>query len=392
MSRSITVMLPKGHDPALVGDFLMQMAYCDPGVEDYALIENGEGAVAVRIADGASAAEIERKANLLASRMLAPSRKPAVLVKEWLSGLPANSVNYEEQLAERGWVRAAGPGLYHLAGVGLELFEYFDRRFLQIALDAGAVAERYPPFISVQSLHKLGFFDATPQYATFVSHFREDVDLIDRFMGHVAAAGTVVEPGASLSVPAHVLASTVCCHSFAGRMNTIVDQPLVVTACNTCTRYEARNLAHLDRLWSFNMREIIYMAESPDFAEQGRSAILDATEALLSELQLSYRIERANDLFFAPDSSKRVSFQRGLGLKLEVRLLVQPTGKTVACGSFNLHHTNFGRKMGINGPSGAPINSSCIGFGIERWVYCFLQQHGLDRAEWPAAVRNTISE
>lgn len=387
---TISIALPKGHDPALVGDFLMQMAYCDPAVGSFAVDPDDSDSLRVQILDDAAGPAVKEKAALLASRMLGAGRRPAVLVRECLDIGGTNATNVETELEKRGLVRRVGAGLYHLSGFALQLYEFFDARFSSMAMAVGAVAELYPPFIEVSSLHRIGFFDSTPQYATFVNHLREDVHLIDRFMSDVGRSGSVADSHASLADPAHMLASTVCCHTFSARADSAITGPLVVTARNACTRYEARNLSNLDRLWSFNMREIVFMSESPEFAEDGRDGILGETERFLDTMQLAYRIERANDLFFTPDFSKRVTFQRGLGMKLEVRLLVPPTGGTVACGSFNLHHTNFGRRMGIAGRDGSPIHSSCVGFGLERWVYCFLQQHGLDPDKWPDAARDAV--
>ena len=39
---------------------------------------------------------------------------------------------------------------------------------------------------------------------------------------------------------------------------------------------------------------------------------------------------------------------------------------------------------------GQAIASCCVGFGLERLVYAFLCQHGLDDSRWPASVRREI--
>ena len=33
------------------------------------------------------------------------------------------------------------------------------------------------------------------------------------------------------------------------------------------------------------------------------------------------------------------------------------------------------------------MHSVCVAFGLERWVYAFLAQHGDDPARWPEPVR-----
>ena len=40
---------------------------------------------------------------------------------------------------------------------------------------------------------------------------------------------------------------------------------------------------------------------------------------------------------------------------------------------------------------GSAAESGCVGFGLERWVYAFLSQRGLDRDAWPARVREAVA-
>lgn len=388
MSRSIAVPLPRGHHPGLLGDLLMQMAYCDPAIERFSFTDR-DTAITVTLPDGAPVDDVERKVRTLVSRVFAPSRAVATLVREHVVDPPRNMVDVAPDLERRGWVVPAGPGLFHLRGPALALFDYFDSRFLAMAREESAAQEQYPPMIGADSLRRLGFFESTPQYATFAQHLREDVDTIDYVMARMQA-GEALQQQSHLAELAFVLASTVCAHTFAGRADTVLEALEIVTARNVCTRYEGRNLAHLDRLWTFNMREVVFLAPDASAAEAGRARLLERTEAFLREHELAYRVERANDLFFSPDAAKRVSFQQGLGLKLELRVLVPPRASSVACASFNLHHTNFGRRMGITSVGGGPIHSSCVGYGIERWVYCFLQQHGTSKERWPATVREAL--
>lgn len=391
MKQVVAVPLPPDHESGLVSELMMQMAYCDPAIETYELVSAAAGPeLQVTVTDGGSAKDVERKVTVLARRVFSAGRGAPTIVTE-RSFEPKNHVDVEGELRRRGLVVKAGPGLYHLSGLGLGLFTFFDSKFRDLALRLGAVEEHYPPVIAISALKRIGFFESTPQYATFVSHLREDMELIDAFADDMKRGPAVVPSGhPSVADCEYALASTVCCHTFSGRVDSPIAGDTVVTARNICTRYEAKNLAHLDRLWTFNMREIVFVGETAKFAEDGRTAVLGEVERLLERYQLSYRVERANDLFFAADVGNRTRFQRGLGLKLELRLLVPPTQTSVACGSFNLHQTNFGRKAAIVGRTGKPVHSSCVGFGIERWVYCFLQQYGLEPERWPADIRRAL--
>jgi hypothetical protein len=51
----------------------------------------------------------------------------------------------------------------------------------------------------------------------------------------------------------------------------------------------------------------------------------------------------------------------------------------------------FGRAFDINVEGAGPAHSSCIGFGLERFVCAFLAQHGNDPSDWPEEVRTAIA-
>ncbi len=36
------------------------------------------------------------------------------------------------------------------------------------------------------------------------------------------------------------------------------------------------------------------------------------------------------------------------------------------------------------------VHSACIGFGFERFAYCFVSQHGLNIDKWPDIVKNNL--
>ena len=63
-------------------------------------------------------------------------------------------------------------------------------------------------------------------------------------------------------------------------------------------------------------------------------------------------------------------------------------GERIAVGSHNYHSDFFGRVFHADLETGGPMHSVCVGFGLERWVYAFLQQHGSVPSAWPDAIRN----
>lgn len=66
-----------------------------------------------------------------------------------------------------------------------------------------------------------------------------------------------------------------------------------------------------------------------------------------------------------------------------------PEDERVAAGSLNYHSDFFGKAFDCNVEGAGPMHSVCIAFGLERWIYAFLTQHGDDPSAWPDVVRSS---
>jgi hypothetical protein len=116
---------------------------------------------------------------------------------------------------------------------------------------------------------------------------------------------------------------------------------------------------------------------------------MDRTKLWMKDLALEGHIEIATDPFFTIEARGRMLMQRMLPLKYELRLRVDPDGRSVAAASFNNHEQHFGRAFSIRLPSGEHARSGCVAFGWERWVIAFVNQHGAAEENWPAIARST---
>jgi len=177
----------------------------------------------------------------------------------------------------------------------------------------------------------------------------------------------------------------VCYHRFRDLADHTLAAGSVVTARGTCFRYEARhNMQGLVRLWSFQMREIIYAGDEAyvrSMADKGPGVL----EGLLDSLGIGGWCETATDPFFVNVFGPKRYAQVAAELKFELRL---PLGsdESLAAGSLNLHQDHFGKAFSIRMPGGAPAVSGCTAFGVERLALGFLAQHGFDMDAWPDAV------
>jgi seryl-tRNA synthetase len=158
-------------------------------------------------------------------------------------------------------------------------------------------------------------------------------------------------------------------------------------------RYESRNLVGLDRLWEFNVRELVFVGGEAHVADC-RRRVLPVIGELASMFDLECRIETASDPFFATVSAARTFWQRAQEVKNEIILTIEPGAdgarRELAGGSINLHGKFFGDRFGIGGADGEAAATACVGLGIERWVLAGFSQHGFDPERWPVGVRHEI--
>jgi seryl-tRNA synthetase len=296
---------------------------------------------------------------------------------------------YNELLA-RGWVVELGRGQVALRGLALELLEFLDEAFVRrVGGPASARPEYYPSVMTTERVNRCNHFGSFPEHVHFVTHLREDLDVLDDFARELRAAGgwtpevlgKLERPMAS---PAIVLNPSVCYNCYASLENTtITGDGFVVTARSRCHRYESGNHRTLSRLMDFSMREVIYVG-SPDFVKRERDRSIELTRGLVEHWGLASWMETANDPFFTNDFEVKAKFQRQNDMKYELRMPLA-TG-SVAVASSNFHAVTFGKAFNIQRvPEGAPHGAQ--GRGLERWIYAVFSQVGLEPASWPAGLR-----
>ena len=286
-------------------------------------------------------------------------------------------------------IHATGPGQVALSGLPLRLFEYFDRTFRAIGDRFNASPLRTPTLIPVTTLAKCDYLRSFPHIVTFASHMPEDGALIEEFRARHQDA-TQLEEGANqaLATPEAALSPAVCYHSYALHAGqTIPEAGYTYGVCGKCFRYEASNLTDLRRLWDFTMREIVFIG-SRELVLQRRTEALELVKEFLAAHRIAAEIRTASDPFFvAPDALAKTYFQLSSDTKYEISVML-PDGGRMSTGSLNYHSDFFGRAFAVTTHEGLPMHSTCVAFGLERWIHGFLAQHGNDPKHWPDVVRN----
>lgn len=296
------------------------------------------------------------------------------------------------KLVETKTIKVLEPGLFIFREPFSSLLRFFDDTFVKRIADAfGAKEETYPAVIHLSTLDKTNHFTSFPEHLHFLTHLRDDLDVIESFSDSIRKAGgwkaeQPLDLNRNMPKPRFAMNPSTCYHCYEGLQGeTLEGDGIVVTAVAKCHRYESKNHADFGRLLDFSMREIIFVGK-PEFVRENRLKAVEHLKHLAEEWELDCLIENANDPFFTNDFQVKASFQRNQEMKYEMRLTIPHIGKSIACSSVNFHSTAFGSAFDIK-TGKRPATTGCVGFGLERWVFAFLAQFGLNEDGWPAAFR-----
>jgi seryl-tRNA synthetase len=283
-----------------------------------------------------------------------------------------------------------GPGQVALQGQALQLYRYFDRAFEEFGQTWTALPILTPALIPTKVLSKCGYFESFPNAVTFACHLPEDPVRVEDFRARHHDRDSLDERAmADMESPEACLSPAVCYHVYHLNQGQIIPASgLTYGVWGKCFRYESSNLSDLRRLWDFTMREVVFLG--------GREQVLALREQTIQRMgrfledhRLAGEIRTASDPFFiAPEAVAKTYFQLSSETKFEVSLML-PDNSRLAVGSHNYHTYFFGRAFNIDTDEGVPMHSACVAFGLERWVYAFLAQHGKKMDRWPAIVRES---
>lgn len=312
--------------------------------------------------------------------------KPAEPKKTYLyKNIKKKYKNYKDlrkTLINNNEIFKEGEGVYSLGNKLTKLNNFFDRELLKIANKYSAEEFSFPSLISMDKLNKVGYFDNFPHSCCFAGHLKEEYDIINDFkIDHVSNISNKLNIKSSLS-------PTVCHHLYFNLEDKKLSKNFIATAKSDCFRYETKNMNSLERTWNFKMREIIILGNQKYTSEMLKK-IQKSIFKLLDKINLSYVVESANDPFFEGNYNDLISYQKAFKLKYEVRAYTPYNNSSIAIGSFNNSQNLFGKKLNIK-LNNEFIHSSCVGFGFERFAYCFVSQHGLNINNWPETVKNSM--
>ncbi|MEM7535285.1 MAG: hypothetical protein AAF639_24120 [Chloroflexota bacterium] len=390
---TITIPLNKAVPLGLGSELQKRLFFVSSEIRDFSLVERNDKIEAIEITTATKASDgLAEKVNYVVASDILKQKvfRPKVT---WQSRTQdaAFHENMFDTLVDQGVAYEAGEGQVGFGEPLISLIDYLDQRVKKIALAMPNAQEyQYPTLLPTSVLDTFGYFGSFPHFAMFVTRLHNDLDVYRAFRAEYDDQG-----GLSPSLFTHChnhdycLPPTMCYHTYHQLRDSTVAQNRVVTAKGKSFRFEAQYYRGLERLWDFTIREIVFLG-TKEFVLEARQAFMQASFELMDELGIQGFCEVANDPFFvAQDTAGKIFSQRMMELKYELRLNVDPE-RTIAAASFNFHEHFFGETFNISHSDQSPILTGCVGFGLERLVYAFLCQYGLDEAKWPQAIRQGL--
>ncbi|WP_207944878.1 hypothetical protein [Actinomadura rubrisoli] len=262
-------------------------------------------------------------------------------------------------------------GLVTLGPTALRVRQALDSVFVRWAAASGAQDVLYPPLTKVADLARFDYFVNFPHLALAAAPV--DTTGLAGLPKHPAAPDARLEED-QLGPAGYTLSSAACYGAYLGLAGERLAGPLALTTAAQCYRRE-REYTGLSRLLGFTMREIVMIGD-PATAKAHLVGYKELILGLSAHLKLDLTTDVATDPFFDPNSS-RATMQRLFPVKEEFL-----TGDGVAIASVNYHRNFFGERAGIS-VAGKVAHTSCVAFGLERWLHALSERFG---GGWDAAL------
>lgn len=244
------------------------------------------------------------------------------------------------------------------------LLQHLDSIFKNWGILNGAFSLTLPMLLPVKELAQLDVYENFPHQALLVSSlnvnkWREDSQTHGEAEIHVNHLDSI-----ELGLP-----SAACYGVYLYyKHQKIPSSGILVTVQGQCCRKE-KQYEPLRRLVGFHMREIVALGPA-SFTEAHLHQLSEKIYAFAALMGLPIRKEVAQDPFFQGDSS-RALLQRLTSVKYEFLF------EDIALASVNNHRNFFGERCHIQlGETGKSVFTSCVGFGLERWLFALYRHYG----------------
>jgi seryl-tRNA synthetase len=292
---------------------------------------------------------------------------------------------FRDQLLQHGLLIATGvPGVYGRSSEFEDTVEHVDRLMASVgAIDSPEVM-RFPPILNRAHFERSGYLKSFPHLAGTIHSFDGTEQAHRELLQRVEEAG---DWSASFPAAPVVLTPAACYPVYPTLAGSLPLGGRLVDVMSYCFRHEPSDDA--GRMQMFRMHEHVRLAD-PETVIAWREKWLARAQSFAAALGLDARSDVASDPFFGRGGKLLAVSQRELRLKLEILTPIASDECPTAIISLNYHHDHFGELFGIRTADGAVAHTSCVGFGLERIALALYRQHGFDRTQWRAAVREAL--
>ncbi|WP_234323376.1 class-II aminoacyl-tRNA synthetase family protein [Streptomyces bikiniensis] len=267
------------------------------------------------------------------------------------------------------------PALAILGPGATRLVRELDGVFAGWGLADGAEEISAPPLFPVTDLEKFDVYTNFPHLAWVAG----SLDLTeDRFKPVEGRFG----PGA-VAEARYGLPHATCYGAYLFHEGGQVADDALVTLVNRCFRNED-HYGGLRRLASFQMREVVALGGF-EHTQRVLARFTGRIQAFAAALGVELGREAAGDPFFRNDGG-RALMQKLSPVKYEFQY------GDLAIASVNTHRNFFGERCGIRLASGEHAYTSCVAFGLERWLAVLTERFEDDLDAALDAVRAAAAE
>ncbi|MDT0262727.1 class-II aminoacyl-tRNA synthetase family protein [Jatrophihabitans lederbergiae] len=257
--------------------------------------------------------------------------------------------------AELGGIAALGPE-------ATTLLQRLDGIFESWGRQVDAVPMIMPPLLPVARLAALDYYRNFPHQAMVVAPLQ--LSGVDRSHepSDTGFLPEALEP-ASLGLP-----SAACYGIYLHLAGQQLDAPMRVTVLGRCFRRED-HYEDLRRLLGFHMREVVAIGPR-DYVDDHLRQFTSRVRDFATRLDLPLQRVAATDPFYDRGGSRAVLAQLS-PVKHEF------VYEDLAIASTNIHRNFFGERCEITlAETGGPVFTSCVAFGLERWVSALTRRFG----------------
>jgi seryl-tRNA synthetase len=395
LPMSVAVEMPRPVDREVAADIEKESVFVSPHIDRIVVDEAGTGAkVVMTSADFPDDVVDKAKRFLDVMAKQVSGYEIKVFGESRRRDIGPFERDVNEALVKRGWLHDYGKGQVAYKGPVLKLAQLINQKAAELyTREFAATDGHFPAMIDADTLHKCGYFDSHPNAVTFVGNMIEDFDAIEEFrLANSCSEGAHMPNAEHVHVDGMCLNPAACFPAYPTLAGNRYKTGECFTWMGRVFRYESRNISGLERLYEFNVRELVFVG-SEDYVTDIRARALPIVEELAQFIDLDCQIQTATDPFFATVSAAKKFWQAAQEVKNEIKIpILDSDGNkhNIACGSINLHGNFFGEKFDIRDDQGNPALTGCVGLGIERWVLAGFVQHGFDADRWPEEVRNYI--